>query len=827
MCLRLILAIPLTILLFFPPQAQAGDSGDALVGRAELNWRPGDERSILMSEFWIPIYQDRDSIGVDSVFYTDIRLMGDDHDNREFNIGAGYRRLVQFAGMEGLAGGAAWFDRRITDFGTGFNQVTLGGEFLAADWDIRSNIYLPLSDAKTHTLFSPPPADPFLAGTGIYYRSGGFSQIVEEPQPGLDLELGYRLPLPQGFTDSTRIYGAVYHFEGDESEDVSGWRTRIAADITPDFQIGARFQKDDERGSQGFLEATIRFPFGSKKSFRENSIRARLDETPERDIDIVTGQKAKTKPAEISMVKNAAGSVQRVIYVDNSAAPGGNGSLESPFDTLAAAEAILQDYDVLYIARGDGTSTGIDTGLSLTQSDIMVIGEGSDFLFDGSRFFTSSGAPSGNGIVLKQATASSVVTNNAVGSDIINIAGSRTYITGLQLENAARHGIFVAASAGDDLSGIRLSNLTVEGSQEDGIRIESSGAGSSADVAIENTSVTNNKNGIRYYARQDGSVSGHVQDTEVTGNSQHGIILYDNSSAGAVDVDLGGGGDSKGRNILTGNALEDLAIDLDGAMVMARNNWWGQAGGPHMSAPSGGLRPQIYYGAPITDGLIGHWTLDAQWMDGAIAYDRSANEHNGTMMNGLSDANIVAGQYGDGLTFDGTTYIRLPASNLFVPNANAPVTLIASFNAASISGADLDNRILNIKRGINSSNIALNVGNVNEALFFTPETWSVPIDDNPISTGTFHQSAVTYNGATYRPYLNGAADSDVVNHGLSGGSADHAAIGAFAQNDTHFIGSIDDVRIYNRALGAAEINEIYTMSTDSAADVGGSLNTAP
>lgn len=48
-----------------------------LEGRAEVNWRLGQERSILMTEFWVPLVQ-----GHDHVLFGDLRLMGDDQDNR-------------------------------------------------------------------------------------------------------------------------------------------------------------------------------------------------------------------------------------------------------------------------------------------------------------------------------------------------------------------------------------------------------------------------------------------------------------------------------------------------------------------------------------------------------------------------------------------------------------------------------------------------------------------------------------------------------------------------------------------------------------------------
>lgn len=73
---RFLLSVSLLALLSSPAWA-----GEELKGRVETNWRYGSERSILMTEFWVPFAQSEDS-----VLYGDIRMMGDDQDNREGNL---------------------------------------------------------------------------------------------------------------------------------------------------------------------------------------------------------------------------------------------------------------------------------------------------------------------------------------------------------------------------------------------------------------------------------------------------------------------------------------------------------------------------------------------------------------------------------------------------------------------------------------------------------------------------------------------------------------------------------------------------------------------
>lgn len=180
MC-RFLLSVSVLSLLSMSAQA-----GDELKGRAETNWRYGSERAILMTEFWVPFIQDDKS-----VLYGDLRMMGDDQDNREGNLGLGYRRIIDSSGVKGVGGIHTWLDRRITERGSTFHQVTTGAEWLGDNFDVRANGYIPLSNERRITIPNANPQAPALAGTGIVVDTNG--QILEEPQHGFDIELGWDL----------------------------------------------------------------------------------------------------------------------------------------------------------------------------------------------------------------------------------------------------------------------------------------------------------------------------------------------------------------------------------------------------------------------------------------------------------------------------------------------------------------------------------------------------------------------------------------------------------------------------------------------------------
>jgi hypothetical protein len=505
-------------------------SADNLSPRAEVNVRAGTERSILMTEFWAPLAQQNDR-----VLYGDLRLMGDDGDNREGNLGFGYRQISPKTNS--VLGASAWIDRRRTENGNKFHQITLGVESLGETIDIRANGYIQLNGSKTKVTPNIGSATPYLAGSGIFYDTNGF--IVEEPQHGFDAEVGYRIPVLQKYIDSTRVYAGGYHFFGDTTDNVTGFRFRTEAQINSMFSVGARFQHDEPRGSQGFLEATLRFPFKAKKLYQEHGLRSRLDENPERDIDIVTGSKVDTglmKP----VVNTATGETQRILYVDNTNMNGGDGTKENPFNTLADAQAALQENDILYINRGDGTSMNMDKGIVIDKNNIRLIGSGSALIYNGFTLLSPTLAP------ILTNTINPVDANDLYTGNGILVTGDNAFISGITVTGARYAGIYILASA-NTLNSVTIDNSSFASNNAMGIRILAR-----ENSRINNVTITNNTS------------SGNISGT----NAANGIVVgtIDNSQVGNVTID---------NNTVISNANSGIAISSNTGKIenaIIRNN---------------------------------------------------------------------------------------------------------------------------------------------------------------------------------------------------------------------------------------------------------------
>ena len=75
-------------------------------------------------------------------------------------------------------------------------------------------------------------------------------------------------------------------------------------------------------------------------------------------------------------------------------------------------------------------------------------------------------------------------------------------------------------------------------------------------------------------------------------------------------------------------------------------------------------------------------------------------------------------------------------------------------------------------------------------------------------TGSWQHVALTYDGTALRVYLNGTQQGATANAALASQSG-ALQLGAYIFNSAnvdYLAGNLDEVRVYNRALSAAEIN---------------------
>ncbi len=215
----------------------------------------------------------------------------------------------------------------------------------------------------------------------------------------------------------------------------------------------------------------------------------------------------------------------------------------------------------------------------------------------------------------------------------------------------------------------------------------------------------------------------------------------------------------------------------------------------------------------IVSGLVGHWNFDES--GGNIAYDTSGNLNNGTLVNGPIRQTGVNCQVGGCLSFNGSNnFITTNSSTADFGTSNFSIS--TWINASSLSGVHIiiGKRVYPPGYIIytNGSSLILQVNDSNA------NSYTI---GNYTYVGTWHNIAVvvqrTTNQAFY--YLDGVLQGTGTSLSASTGSISNSGwfgIGADQSDQTNvFSGSIDDVRVYNRALSANEISQLYSSSVYS------------
>lgn len=204
-------------------------------------------------------------------------------------------------------------------------------------------------------------------------------------------------------------------------------------------------------------------------------------------------------------------------------------------------------------------------------------------------------------------------------------------------------------------------------------------------------------------------------------------------------------------------------------------------------------------------GLLGYWSFNEGV--GATSTDFSGNGNHGPIVNGTW-ANPKLGKAA--LSFNGSN------SYVNVGEVNGPtdeITIAAWINK-SAHGAWRS--ILDRYASETSDCFSLGFDNsTGSKLMFmwdstAPEWANKIVADSDLPLNEWVHVAVSSNGSTATFYVNGVADgSDTVGAPCTDGDV---YIGVnYAGGDEYFSGIIDEVRLYSRALSAAEIRGLYTQ----------------
>ncbi len=206
------------------------------------------------------------------------------------------------------------------------------------------------------------------------------------------------------------------------------------------------------------------------------------------------------------------------------------------------------------------------------------------------------------------------------------------------------------------------------------------------------------------------------------------------------------------------------------------------------------------------DGLLAYYRFDEG--AGTSAADASGNGNNGTLFNGPV---WTTGKINSALSFDGVNdYVEVPNSASINP---VNFVTVSAWIYPTAPGQSNDSKII-VKRH-------QTLANDNYSLGFTsgsrPEARIViggsmkSIYGPVLSLNAWHHLVGVYNGSTLKLYVNGTEVNSIAASGSLDTSTYPLRIGTRAVDpvNRYFKGSIDEVRVYNRALSEQEVQSLY------------------
>lgn len=227
----------------------------------------------------------------------------------------------------------------------------------------------------------------------------------------------------------------------------------------------------------------------------------------------------------------------------------------------------------------------------------------------------------------------------------------------------------------------------------------------------------------------------------------------------------------------------------------------------------------------LTNGLVGYWTFDGRdikWSDSTTEIkDISGNSNHGDAAGSLATTSVTPGKLGQALSFNGSS------DRVTTGLVQGPNTMTVSFwmKVADTShdyvpiGANVDSQTklwwISVDNG-SGNPASISLGYVGSA----QNGYAVTSTTSPIVANTWYHVIAIYNvtdvpnkNGTFFLYVNGTSislNSSTFTSWFGSDFIPPVRIGI--DRSAYFKGTLDDVRIYNRALSAIEAANLYNVS---------------
>lgn len=703
------------------------------------------------------------------------------------NIGGGLRKL---AGCR-VYGVNAYYDFRDTKK-LNYNQLGVGLETLGSRWDFRLNGYIPLGCKIT------APFDAEIIDFQDHYLM--ISQQYQLAMDAAQAEFGVHFATSKYFTFYATA--GAYYLHGQMGPNVWGGKARFLIQFKEYWTLELSNSYDKIFHDRFQCQLTFTIPLGKKlnpeKTCAQSSCNmaeqlcARMAQPVQRQEIVIIEQIKKCSRA----INPDTDQPYYFVFVDNTSHS--SGTYESPYPTLALAQANSKAGDIIYVFPGDGTTKGMNHGIVLksqqnlwgsgisypitTTQGNFVIPAQSDF----APKITNFDSPAVTLADINQVKGFNMIDVFAdygiVGSNISNIE-----IAQCQMSNTTGDHIHLVSSKSS--AKVVLSDLDLTTAGVFPISLNSSA--DSTTCIVKDCLIDNNTNGLYFNLNGPTTLS-------ISGNT-----MTNTTSVSSAPIEIAAGADSLTATISnntimdnTCSAIRFYLTDTDTATVSMSNNVISNNG----SGSQGLLASPIVISPNYTDSGNCNLTLSGNTLrnnDGTGLYCVNGNFDNFSV---TANDNILSGNSG-GFAFanDCNTFDLTAKNNTITQGTDHGIGIVsATMHTANIT--------IQSNEITNNSNQASAIAFAHNGIDCT-----VDISNNTLSSNE-GSGVIMYSSSAVIENINATITGNTISHNQNLNS--NAAGGIDLEQYTNFLGTVSNNTLFDNAT-----HGMYVGSTDTTPSV--------
>jgi trimeric autotransporter adhesin len=718
--------------------------------------------------------------------FLDVRYHFFNNGKPAVNAGLGLRYL----GGHRIWGINGYYDYRKTSH-QHYNQISVGLESLGKIWDFRINGYLPVGK-KTSGLFDAR-FDRFM-GHYLYIKPK-----YEFAMKGANAEIGAHI---NRFKNVPFYFAIGPYYLENKGKVAWGGEARLSATLFGGLRLEGNASYDNVFKWIGQGQVSLVIPFGTKKDIQQKQNRScstqlmlasRSVQPVDRNEIIVLDRNRKRTVA----IDPSTGQPYYFVFVDNQSSS--DGTFESPYPTLALAQANSAPNQIIYVFPGDGTTNGMNAGITL-QLNQKFWGAGNSH-----NILTTLGSIT----IPMQSSTEPQITNTL--SDCVVLASGND-VSGFNIVSANGNGIF-----GSDATNVHIDTCLITNSSVNGVELDYSGS-TVASAALDHLTINGSANdGVLISGTGTPSITVTFSDSEFGTNFNNEIEFVGNFATANVTI---------ANNIMQSGGLADgieffsvSGTDLN--LTVSGNQIYNNSDGV------------VFQGEVVTNNILMNGNLFANNTSKGV---RVLAEPATRSFNVEIDNNQFIGNS-----------IAMDVSAGFNDGSPSAISIVTISNNRVDSPGDICLRFMDFANSIAPSycNITGNTFNNagNEGVLISTQTFSASlgtstynISDNVISNSSSNGIRFDLNDDTPRQVVLNFQNNEISNSGGNGFisvGSDHSITNAFIANNTISNSAVTPgVAIENTAASSSICLTLENNNSDSGyllfEDVGaGNFSLAP